>query len=497
MLDSEVSQLHPIMPRRILLVRLALTLCGVALITYICGSLLLVNASTAGFAYLILVLTVATVWGLAEALAASVAAMLCYNFFFFPPVGRLTIADPENWVAVFAFLATALVASHLSDRARKQAQEAKRRQQETEQLYALSRAILLTDTSQPIGAQAAQHIAQVFDLPSVALYDSQSGTTYNGGREELGGVEDGLKQVVLQGGQHHQSGIDIWPIALGGRPIGALAARENRLSDGAMQALLNLVAISLERVRTEEAAKRAEVARQSEEFKSTLLDAIAHEFKTPLTSIKAASTSLLANRERLGAGQQEMAAVIDEETDRLSLLVTEAVRMSQIDAGKVRLERSTVTVENVVEAAASSFGSRAEGRILISRPAAAGALLSVDVDMVILALRQLMDNALKYSAPPSAVMVRPEVEDDRVVIRVIDQGPGVPERERDHIFDKFYRPNVRNQVPGSGLGLHIAREIARTHGGDLWLEPGKPDGTEFCLALPRVGETTEAQEGAA
>lgn len=469
-------------------VRAGLAILGVGAITWACSAVVPVNAATTGFLYLILVLAVATNWGLGEGMIASLVAMPAYNYFFLPPVGHFTIADPQNWVALFTFLLTALVASHLSDRAKKQTLEAKRGQRETEQLYSLSRAILLTDAAQPIGPQAAQHIAQIFAADAVALFDSSSGSTYCGGAEDLPGVEPLLKQVVLQGAPHRDeaTGTDGWPIVLGGRPIGALAARGIQLSDSAVQALLNLVAIALERVRTEEATNKAEVARQSEEFKSTLLDAIAHEFKTPLTSIKAASSSLLSDATNLGAEKREMLAIIDEETDRMSLLVSEAVQMSQIDAGKLKLDRAAVELERLARAAAVSFGGRGDERIVGLDGLRGMPEVLVDPEMVTLALRQIIDNALKYSIPPSPIVICAAAGEERVVLRVIDEGPGIPERDREKIFEKFYRrTSARAKAPGSGLGLHIAREILRAHGGDLWVEEGRNGGSEFCLALPR------------
>lgn len=466
---------------------LTASLAIVAATTFICARLIPVNATTVGFAYLLGVLAVATAWGLIEAIVTAVVAMLCYNFFFLPPIGQFTIADPQNWVALFAFLATALVASHVSDREKKQALEAKARQKETEQLYALSRIILLTDPAQSIGFQSAQHIAEIFDCPAVALYDAKSGEVFRGGAEDLPEVEAKLKQVVMQSGSLYDSSAHtvVAPIVLGGQPIGSLAMKGRSLSDGALQALLNLVAIALERVRTEETASRAEAARQSEEFKSTLLDAIAHEFKTPLTSIKAASTSMLSDSVPLTPQFHELATIIDEETDRLSLLVTEAVRMSQIDAGKVRLERELVDVDELLRHVLKHFESKAEGRELELQAGANLPAVCADKDLVSLALRQLIDNALKYSPPGSPIDVTAELKDNRVIIRVRDRGPGIPERERERIFDKFYRRQTNKaHAPGSGLGLYIAREIARAHGGDVWVEGEPGSGSEFCVALP-------------
>lgn len=465
--------------------RLVLGLACVAGVTLAFARVLSVNASTVGFLLLMVVLGVAATSGFRVSALVSVAAMLCFNFFFLPPVGRFTIADPENWVALFTFLITALVASHLSDRAQKQAAEARWRQQETEQLYALSRAILLTDSSRPIGTQAAHNIAQIFSSPSVTILDGKSGQSYTGGSGEPSDLTRGLEEVVRVGTHRRDSiaDLDIWPISLGGKPIGALAATGIQISDGAAQSMLNLVAIALERVRTEEAARTAEAARQSEEFKSTLLDAVAHEFKTPLTSIKAAASGLCLDSAN-AADQKELTAIIEEETDRLSRLVEEAVKMAEIDAGKVRLNRSTLPVGELLESAREKFAGRGAERIDVARDK--GGTVWVDPELTSLALGQVLDNALKYAEQGTPVRCEFMADGSNELIRITDQGSGIPERERERIFDKFYRRAAsRSQIPGSGLGLHIAREIARIQGGDLWVEGAEPTGAVFCFRLPR------------
>ncbi|MDX2149634.1 MAG: DUF4118 domain-containing protein [Bryobacteraceae bacterium] len=458
---------------------------GVAAVTVVLRQAVAANATTAGFLYLLVVLGVATRSGFRASALVSVAAMLCYNFFFLPPVGRFTIADPENWVALFTFLLTALVASHLSDRAQKQAAEAKRRQQETEQLYSLSRAILLTEAERPVGTQAAQSIAQIFQLPAVVLLDARTGLVFRGGERDVEGLESRLEATVRLGSHERDDGrdLDIWPIALGGSPMGALAAVGMRVSDGAVQSMLNLVAIALERVRMEESASRAEVARQSEEFKSTLLDAIAHEFKTPLTSLKAAASGMRGLGGPLWPEQEELTAIIEEETDRLSQLVTEAVKMSEIDAGKVKLDRRRVEVSALLSEVKDSFEGRGAERIRVE--AGEGAALEVDRELMGLAIRQVVDNALKYTAASKPVVCGVDREQGCTRVRVDDEGPGIPERERERVFDKFYRrPGTRDRVPGSGLGLHIAREITRMHGGDLRVEPKDGTGTRFSFEFP-------------
>ncbi len=473
----------------------------VAATTFLCFRVARVNATTAGFGYVLDVLAIATAFGRIEAILASVVATLCFNFYFLPPILKFTIADPQNWAALFSFLATALLASQISDRGKKQAREAKVHQRETEQLYALSRFILLTEHSQSVGKQVAQHIAGVFDCPAIAIYDAKSGEIFRGGVEDLPGIEAKLKEIAVTGASSSDAaaGLTIVPIFLGGRPVGGLALKNLSLSDGALQALLNLVAIALERVRTEEASNRAEAARQSEEFKSTLLDAIAHEFKTPLTSIKAGSTSLLSDPS-LSPQTRELATIIDEEADRLKTLVTEAVRMAQIDAGNVRLDRSSVDVGDLLRREVSRFEARADGRELKLTVQEGLQRIYADRELLGLAVRQLVDNALKYSPPGTPVALSAGSEDHCVVIRVRDFGAGIPERDRERIFEKFQRRTsitaAKNGVPGTGLGLFIAREIVRAHGGEIEVtsEPGK--GSEFRVSLPiEDGILVPAEDG--
>jgi two-component system sensor histidine kinase KdpD len=468
-------------------VRVPLSLAIVAGITEICFRLFDVNATTAGFVYLLAILLIAAAWGLIEALVASLTGVVCFNYFFLPPIGRFGISDPENWVALFAFLATALVASHLSHRARKQTEEAQSRHQETERLYEFSRAILLTGTGGPIGFHVTQNLARIFACSAVALHDPGTGQVFLGGQSSLPEIEAILRSEVAGGGSPPQleSDVLVTTITSGSRRLGTLALKGAALSDSALQALLKLVAIALERVRTQEAETRAEGARQSEEFKSTLLDAIAHEFKTPLTSIKAASTAVLTDVPDLPAQVLELTTIIDEEASRLNLLVTDAARMAQIDASKIQLERRAVVVREFVDRVLEDFGPRLDGRRV--RIDLRGELprVSADPDLVCMALRQVIDNGLKYSAPATEMEVAAETGPDSVTIRVRDQGPGIPEAECERIFDRFYRrQSARDRVPGSGMGLYIAREIARAHGGDLWVESILGSGAEFCLTLP-------------
>lgn len=470
--------------------RLGVVAAVIGAITLIYLRLVPVNAATVGFTYLVLILVIATVWGLLESTAASVAAVLCLNYFFLPPVGTFTIADSPNWVALFAFLATAIIASQLSARAKQRAQEALDRQGELEKLYALSRAILLTDASQAAGKQIALQIAQIFEFAGVALYDHNTGEIHSAGPEGPVAIEDRLRQAALQGTLlHNGSSAVVAPVILGGQAIGSLAVYGRFLSDTALQSVANLVAIGLEKVRGQEAANRAEAARQSDELKSTLLDALAHEFKTPLTSIKAASTALLCNPAPKAEVQRELLTIVDEEADRLGRLVTEAIQMARIEAGKVYVNRKPHSVCDLISTVLREMKSALDGRTVDVRISPDLPPIAADLELMDLALRQLIDNGAKYSPGMSPLQITAEQAGDRMILSVADGGQGIPEREQGRIFEKFYRgPRSRQQVTGSGMGLAIARQIVEAHDGEIWVKSGPGQGSRFFISVPIGGE---------
>jgi len=260
-----------------------------------------------------------------------------------------------------------------------------------------------------------------------------------------------------------------------------------------LQALSNLVAIALERVRSQEAANRAEAARQSEELKSALLDSIAHEFKTPLTSIKAAATALLYTPTPNQEEQRELLTVVDEEADRLGRLVTEAIQMARIEAGKTRLNTDLCSVESLIQGILQQMKSVVEGRSITLSIAADTPLIIADEELLGLAIRQLLDNAVKYSPPGSPVAISAEKAEGGVIISVSDQGPGIPEWEQSRIFQKFYRrADTHRHVAGSGMGLAISLEIVRAHGGEIWVESVPGQGAKFCISVPCISEALTA-----
>ncbi|HVW11382.1 MAG TPA: ATP-binding protein [Bryobacteraceae bacterium] len=470
--------------------RIAVVCAGVAASTFVLRYVVPANAATAGFAYLVIALFAATRWGLAEAIAGSLVAVLCFNFFFLPPLGTFTIADPENWVAMVALLVTSITAGRLSTRVRRQAIEAGEREREIERLYSLSRAILLIDPAAPVGPQMVSQMSQTLEATSVALYDRSSDEIYRAGAQEFPAEDARLRTAASDGATLAMDGdLLISPVRLGGRTAGSLGISGVVLSESGAQSVTNLAAIGLERTRAQQAAARAEASRQSDELKSTLLDAIAHEFKTPLTTIKASTTALLADRPPTADLQRGYIELVDEEADRLGGLVTEAIQMARFEAGQVRLQREQTAVAELLEAAIAKTSHRLRGRqIDIDVPSSLPGVMA-DREMMELALRQLLDNAAKYSPPDSPIAISAASVDGHVAIRIRDFGKGVPPAESARIFDKFYRGRQdRGQIPGAGLGLAIARAVVESHHGTIRVESAAGEGAVFSVELQPAKE---------
>ena len=398
-----------------------------ALVTWI-GRSLPVNATTVGFAYLLLVLVIATVWGFPEACAASVAATLTFNRFFFPPIGTFTIADPQNWVALFSFLATSLIASRLSTEAKRRALDAVARQQDLERLYTFSRAILLIDKTDPFPNQLVRKLAEIFELSAAVLYDRRTETFYRAGPAEFEGLDDQLRDAALQGtafadAQHRRT---ITAVRLGSEPIAGLALEAEQMPDSVLQGISNLIAIGLERARAQELESQVEAAKQSEKLRTTLLDAMAHEFKTPLTSVLAATSALLDSPDQPSESRQALLKIADEEGRHLKELIEDTVEMGRLDTPEIRLEAEPADVGGLVREVLVSMQTGIDNRpvqlICGDRPPFA----SVDRRLVKLAIRQLLDNALKYSLPERPVVVEVLDGSGTITVAVTDHGEGIP-----------------------------------------------------------------------
>jgi two-component system sensor histidine kinase KdpD len=460
-------------------------ICG---ITFFYSRLVHVNSVTVALSFLLAVLGIAMRWGLTEALAASAFGMLCFNYFFLPPVGTLTIADPQNWVALFAFVVTAVITSHLSASAKLQALESAHRQHEMERLYTLSRNLLLLDGREPLAQQIANQVAKVFDLAAFAFFDRTTDRIHRAGPHDIPVEDAKLHNSALQGTVFHDSAAHtmVMPISLGGPPIGSLAFEGTTVSETALHAIANLTAITLERAHAQQVATRAEAARQGEELKSIMLDALAHEFKTPLTPIKAAVTAMLSDG-CTSPTHQELLHIVDEETDRLNTMLTEAIQMSHIEAGQLQLHKGPHSIGELVRAQVAKLAEGLEGREVTVDVPETLPRVDVDPEFIGILISQFLNNAMQYTPPGSPLTIRAYPEGDEVVVSIEDHGPGISEPEQHQIFEKFYRGKEhRERIPGTGMGLTIAREIVRAHQGRIWVESQPGKGSKFSFSVRRA-----------
>jgi two-component system sensor histidine kinase KdpD len=473
-------------PVRILLLRYVLAIASVAVVSFIYKHLP-VNPTTVALTFLLIVLALASRWGLTLATTTAVIATLAFNYFFLPPVRTFTIVDPQNWIALLAFLATAITASRLSERARREALNATRRRREVERLYLLSQQLLATDNMMELLKSIPNFLRDVFALEAAAMYLPARQEMYYsvGGQSNIS--EEDLKSVSGRGELtvEEQHSLSFVPLRIGVRVVGSLGVRGTSLSRETLEALGSLVAIAIERAHAIETLTRAEASRESEKLRSALLDSITHEFRTPLTSMKVAATALLSSGPLDAEAQKELLTVLNEEIDRLNHLVGEAIEMAQLDAQQIELRRESHSVRELIDSALERTRRALTGREVSVQIPDALPQVRIDLERLAEVLFQLLENAAKYSPPGTPITITAEQSEGKVTISVADHGPGIDDMEQSLIFEKFYRGrDQRYRVQGTGMGLAIAKAIVEAHGGTIKALSQVGSGSVFSFTVP-------------
>jgi len=465
----------------------AVSLVVVAGIILFYRHVLRVNQTTVALSFLLAILAVSAVWGMAVSVFMSVVAMVSFNYFFLPPVGTLTIADPQNWVALFAFLVTSITGSQLSSRIRKEADEAHQRRREVERLYRFSRQLLGEGNVIQLMNAIPDYIVESFEAGAAELFLPQKDKFYRSGFGAAHLDEEKMKTAFL----HDEVTLDtehseyFIPVRLGVRPIASLGISGAQLSRQSVEAVGTLVAIAIERARAVEQLGQTEAERQGERLKSALLDSITHDFRTPLTSMKAAVSSLLSSSNSDAAQSRELLTIIDEECDRLNHLVEEAGEMAKLEAGELVLDLAPIPVEEIVQAALAHCKGALAGRQVDVRVAPGLPPVRADVERAKEALVQLIDNANLYSPKDQPITITAELTGDTVTTSVADRGPGIDDFEQTMIFDKFYRgKDQRYLVRGTGMGLPIAKAIIAAQQGNISVTSQLGHGSVFSFTLP-------------
>ena len=459
------------------------------------------NAAIVSTTFLMVVLAVAATSRLWVAIATSGAAVLSFNFFFLPPVGTWTIADPQNWVALAAFLAVSVIASNLSAAARSRASEAQARRDELARLFDLSRDVLvMTDTHAM--AVLARSVATRFQLGYVAIAVPQSGgwDVFEAGSLRIpldtarlsdvfaratGPLEFDARDRTYGGHATQIVGgevVRLVPLRVGLKTTGLLAAAGRPIEPGSLDALAGIVAIAIERARFLEDRKSAELTRQSEELKTALLASLGHDLRTPLTAIRVAASNLqgawLDEADRRG-----QIDLILAEVERLTRLFQNILAMAKIDAGAVAASLEWALPSEIVAAAREQVE-----QTLRSHPVEvdvrSDAPVRLDPRLTATALAHVLENASQYSPPASPIRVTCTASNGVLTLAVHDAGPGIPRADLPHVFERFYRGHAAGmRTSGTGMGLSIARGLLAAEKGRIWAENDPGGGAVFTIAV--------------
>ena len=491
---------------------LAAALLGVAAVTLILGRWLQVsNAATVSTTYLMVVLLVAATSRLWVAVLTSVAAMLSLNFFFLPPIGAFTIADPQNWLALFTFLAVSLVASNLSAVARARTDEAAGRRDELARLFDLSRDVLMITEGREALSVLARAIARRFDLEYVAVAVPRGAEwdVHEAGAQVLpldrrqlsaafAAAQSSLEfdAYARTYAGHRSTTMDgrvvrLVPLRVGTKPTGVLVASGRPVEPGTLDTLAGVVAIAIERAQLLEERKAAELTRQSEQLKTALLASLGHDLRTPLTAIRIAAANLKAG-ELPREDTTEQSDLILSEVERLTRLFENLLEMARIDAGAVATEARWTYPSEIVAAAREQVEQTLQ-RHDVEVDIEPDIAVRLDPRLTATALAHLLENAAQYAPPESTVRLSSRVENGSLVIQVRDHGPGIAPADLPHLFDRFYRgAAARSRTSGTGMGLWIVRGLLAAEQGRVWAENCDDGGARFTIAVPVMVKEPES-----
>ena len=475
--------------------RLAISAGLIVAMLVVCLRLPHVDHATVAMLMLLAIVGLAKMWGRAEALTAAIIGGIGFEHYFLPSRG-LGIANPEHWVALTAFLVTAVVTGQVATQLKRRRNEAVEREIEMEKLYRLVNTLLESGSSESTAAQMTDQmlILEPTALPSTTSMPNQ---IVRAGLCAITISDQALRHTATSGHQvlDIRSAYALAPIRHGGELVGSLGLSGAKLSEAVLTALAGRVGLGLARLYAIERTTEAEVIRRSEELKSAVLDAMAHEIRNPLNSVKIAATTLLSGRAGSELHKREMLTIIDEEVNRMDRFIDEAVQLARVDAGELSLHREPQNLARLIPAAIAEMGVLTSRRTVEVRIPEALPPAECDKGMMARVLKQLLSNALKYSPDDSPLTVSAEFTGTAIVIDVVDCGPGVKDEERDRIFEKYYRGSAaKSRVPGTGLGLASARSIVQAHGGEIWVTSPPAGGAAFHVSLPvsAAGKTVGA-----
>ncbi len=458
------------------------------------------SIATAALVLVLPVVAGAVVGGTVAGVASVVAGFLLFDLLFVPPYGRLSVERPENLVALVVYALVMAIVANLVARLDAARRDARMRADEARRVLDLSDLLVEDRSTEDLLKSVVRAVATLFEVPGVALLvpDGEAlRVAASAGEEltaaELGGLEP-RSGVPVGLGTTSASPDELQTVALiaGGEPVGLLALRSMPDSEPdrvLLRSFVNHAALALERARLRDQALRSELLEEVDRLRHAMVGAVSHDLRTPLATVKVASSTLVDSQMPLSDQDvHELHVLIDVEVDRLIRLVTSLLDMTRIDAGVLELHRAPRSVSELVkEAVGSLHASLGDRDVATEFPEP---LPEVDVDTLLIGqvLGNLLDNANRHAPPESVITVAGEVRGDRVAVSVTDEGPGIPPEEREIVFDRFVRFDTGGRT---GLGLAIAKTFVEAHGERIWVEDVDGEGSRFVFTLP-----TAASNGA-
>lgn len=445
------------------------------------------NNATVVLLLILVVVLQSLTGGVIPSLIAATVAAACLDYFFLPPVFSFGVSDPLDGIALSVFIVVALIVTWQASRVRVQAEWARGRGTELEEVYQIAIRLLLLPADQAGGVPALRAFRDVLGCSAVCLFDAATIEISTDGASHYN-LPYQTRQAYISGrdGDDPERRVFVRCLKSGNVTLGAIGFEGLQSLDTISPAIPVLAAAAVERARSFRRASHEIAAAQADTFRTAIVDAVAHEFKTPLATILAVIGGIRASG-RLDSEQEEMAGMIESEVSRLDRLSMRLLRTARLDREEMKPRLETVDLVPFVERVVHRYTAHNQERRVPLDSSSEWIEAMADRQLLELAITQLLDNAFKYSPASSPITVSIREEEQSLAISVRNEGNSIGPGERERIFDRFYRGlRVRKLVSGTGLGLHIARRIAEAHGGSLELEDRDRGGSViFCLRLRR------------
>ena len=441
---------------------------------------------------LLIVVPTALLSGFWQAVIVSLSAVLVQSYFTAHNSLLGPARDPAATVTLLVFVGTALVISRLSARVTRHARSAESWGDQMHDLYEFTRRTLQMNLHVETGAQLAELVHEIFALEAVVVFDSDLHETYQAGYWHENPQEIAQNVYYFETSDDDPvTGISRRVLRLGNIPIGSLVVR-GEISPLTCNAIASLIAITFDRYRAFANESRIETERRTEQLRSTVLDSLAHAYKTPLTAIRAASTGL-SEMGKLSAAQSDLVSLIDEQTGLLNELTARLLTTARLDAGEVTIHAEPIGVASLVDEVVASLSDRlASMKVAIEVPDDA-LIVCCDRQLMVMLLTQYIDNACKYSIYGTTITIRAAKMKQEVLFSVHSYGPVIPMEDRERIFDRYYRSaSSLTRAAGTGIGLSVAKRVASIHGGHVWVTSDEEEGTTFYAAIPHSEQKRKA-----